>query len=75
MIVSGPGLRARFAFWAFATLALIGAGAPALAQSSQPDDSICLMIESAARDHGLPFGQSPVGRNEERQCTLDAAEG
>lgn len=26
---------------------------PASAQS-QPDDSICLMIESAARDHGLP---------------------
>ena len=25
-----------------------------MAQSSAPDDSICLMIESAARDHGLP---------------------
>jgi len=27
---------------------------PVMAQSSAPDDSICLMIESAARDHGLP---------------------
>jgi cell division septation protein DedD len=26
----------------------------AVAQTSAPDDSICLMIESAARDHGLP---------------------
>ena len=30
---------------------LVGAG---YAQASQPDDSICMMIESAARDHGLP---------------------
>jgi hypothetical protein len=35
-------------------MALSGASAPAFAQS-QPDDSICLMIESAARDHGLPI--------------------
>jgi hypothetical protein len=42
-------------------IALASAGAlvllpsfPAAAQSSAPDDSICLMIESAARDHGLP---------------------
>jgi hypothetical protein len=27
----------------------------AAAQTSASDDSICLMIESAARDHGLPF--------------------
>jgi hypothetical protein len=27
----------------------------ARAQTSAPDDSICLMIESAARDHGLPM--------------------
>jgi hypothetical protein len=27
---------------------------PAAAQTASPDDSICLMIESAARDHGLP---------------------
>jgi cell division septation protein DedD len=29
--------------------------ASAAAQASASDDSICLMIESAARDHGLPF--------------------
>jgi len=33
---------------------LAGLDAPAAAQTSAPDDSICLMIESAARDHGLP---------------------
>jgi len=27
----------------------------AIAQTSAPENSICLMIESAARDHGLPF--------------------
>jgi cell division septation protein DedD len=27
---------------------------PASSQAATPDDSICLMIESAARDHGLP---------------------
>jgi cell division septation protein DedD len=37
-------------------IALASAASPsASAQSSAPDDSICLMIESAARDHGLPF--------------------
>jgi hypothetical protein len=46
-----PGLRARFLFvMALGVLALVGR--PAAAQT--PDDSICLMIESAARDHGLP---------------------
>ncbi len=28
---------------------------PASTQAATPDDSICLMIESAARDHGLPL--------------------
>jgi hypothetical protein len=56
MIVSGPALRARSAFLSIAAgaFALAGAGAPAMAQSSAPEDSICLMIESAARDHSLP---------------------
>lgn len=45
-------------------LALASAGAltlaflnivPERAQASAPDDSICLMIESAAREHGLPM--------------------
>ncbi len=56
MAVSGPGLRARFSFLSIvvAALVLFCACAPASAQTS-PDDSICLMIESAARDHGLPM--------------------
>ncbi len=33
----------------------LAATGPAAAQTSAPDDSICLMIESAARDHGLPM--------------------
>ncbi len=36
---------------AFILLAPLGDGE---AQAGTPDDSICLMIESAARDHGLP---------------------
>ena len=54
MTVPGPGLRARFAFLSIVAGAFALAGAPAMAQGSAPDDSICLMIESAARDHGLP---------------------
>lgn len=55
MAVLRPGLRARFSFLiAAGGLALACAVTPGLAQSSQPDDSICLMIESAARDHDLP---------------------
>src|SRR5262245_7183275 len=59
MAVSRPGLRARFShrstifLSAVLALALSFAATPAGAQS-KPDDSICLMIESAARDHGLP---------------------
>ncbi len=65
MTISEPGLRARFAFAvrslssraglvALATTSLLCAAGHATAQESRPDDSICLMVESAARDHGLP---------------------
>ncbi len=51
-----PGVVQKACGRAFAVSALLLAYAPlsgAFAQSAS-DDSICLMIESAARDHGLP---------------------
>ena len=42
------------AFFLFAPFSLAPLG-PGEAQAATPDDSICMMIESAARDHGLPF--------------------
>jgi hypothetical protein len=53
-----PGVLQKACGCAFAAAVLLHAQAPltgAQAQTSASDDSICLMIESAARDHGLPF--------------------
>lgn len=49
-----PRVRSTIGFLVGVGLLLACAGAPASAQNSAPDDSICLMIESAARGHGLP---------------------
>ena len=56
MAARWPDLRVRSNMHSFFSAALVLAVgcAPAMAQSSAPDDSICLMIESAAQDHGLP---------------------
>ena len=56
MAARWPDLRVRSHMHSIFSAALVLAVgcAPAMAQSSAPDDSICLMIESAAQDHGLP---------------------
>ena len=55
MAVSRPGPRSRLSYLsAIVALAVAGAVTPAGAQS-QPEDSICLMIESAARSNDLPL--------------------
>ena len=56
------GETRKFSWFRHATLRFGGAltfflmpfGGPVEAQAATPDDSICMMIESAARDHGLP---------------------
>jgi len=50
-----PCARALAALMRLSGVAILSAfSSPAAAEPSAPENSICLMIESAARDHGLP---------------------